>query len=369
MNWQSLQLNLPTVPVHDLIVKNDDLAVATHGRAFWVLDDIAPLRQTNGHLATEDVFIYNPRTAIRLKEDKEDGGSIAANRVGSNPPSGAMIDYFLKAAPTDQITVEILDTKGTVIRTFKSSSPPLSCADKHPPTAEDVVSLPACAGMNRFVWDLRLDPPAGVPGAVYMEGSKLQGTIVLPGTYTVRLTAQGKVQTAPLQVKMDPTVTTSEADLQKQFDLAVKIRDRISQAHETVSHIRNIHGQLQSLEERISGAPESDATVVAAKSLDQKMTAVEDALFQVHKTAEKDSFNYGGRLNDMFIALHEYVEQADTAPTEQTYDVFTYLDHELQQQLTLWNAISKNDIPAFNELAHGKNVPILGLPIVAVSAH
>jgi photosystem II stability/assembly factor-like uncharacterized protein len=369
VNWQSLQLNLPIVPVHDLIVKNDDLAVATHGRAFWILDDIAPLRQVNGHMTSEDAFICKPRTAFRLREDREGDGGGAANRVGSNPPNGAIIDYFLKSAPSDKITLEILDTKGSVVRKFTSTSPGLPNADKHQPLAEEVVSLPAGAGMNRFVWNLHLDPSAGVPGAVYMEGSKLEGTTVLPGAYTVMLTAQGKVLTAPLQVKIDPAVTTSEADLQKQFDLAVKIRDRISQAHETVSHIRYIHGQLQSLEERISGAAESDAIVAAAKSLDQKMSAVEDALFQVHKTAEKDSFNYGGRLNDMFIALHEYVEQADTAPTNQTYDVFNYLDQELQQQLTLWNAISKTDIPAFNELVHDKNVPSLGLPIVTVSAH
>ncbi len=369
VNWQSLQLNLPIVPVHDLIVKNDDLAVATHGRAFWVLDDIAPLRQISEQMTNEDIYICKPRPAFRLREDTEGNGSGAANRVGRNPPNGAIIDYFLKSAPTEKITLEILNSKDSVVRKFTSISPGLSNIGKPQPSTEEVLSPPASAGMNRFVWNLRLDPPSGVQGAVYMEGSKLEGTTVVPGAYTVRLTVQGKVVTAPLQVKIDPAVTTSEADLQKQFDLAEKIRDRISQAHETVSHIRYIQGQLRSLEERISGAAESNAIVAAAKGLDQKMSAVEDAIFQVHKTAEKDSFNYGGRLNDMFIALHEYVEQADTAPTEQTYDVFNFLDHELQQQLTHWNDIWKKDIAAFNELAHDKNVPALGLPLISLSAH
>jgi photosystem II stability/assembly factor-like uncharacterized protein len=368
-NWQPLQLNLPIVPVHDLIVKSDDLVVATHGRAFWILDDITPLRQINGRMTSEDAFICQPRIAFRLRGDEEDGGGVAANRVGSNPPKGAIINYFLKSSPTDKVTLEILDTKGGVVRKFTSTSPAPPSGDEHQRSAAEAVSLPAAAGMNRFVWDLHLDPPAGVPGAVYMEGSKLQGTTVVPGTYTMRLIAQGKAPTVSLQVKIDPAVTTSDADLQRQFDLATQIRDRISQAHETVSSIRHIHGQLQSLEERISGAAEFDAIVAAAKSLDQKMSAVEDALFQVHKTAEKDSFNYGGRLNDMFIALHEYVEQADTAPTEQTYDVFNYLDHELQQQLALWNAISKTDVPAFNKLAHDKDVPALGLSIATIGNH
>ena len=369
LDWQSLQLNLPIVPVHDLIVKNDDLAVATHGRAFWVLDDITPLRQISEHMTIEDVYICKPRPAFRLREDREGSGVGAVNRVGSNPPNGAIIDYFLKSAPTEGITLEILNTKGSVVRKFTSMSPTVPNAGKPKSLLEEVLNPPSGVGMNRFVWNLRLDPPSGVPGAVYMEGSKLEGTTVVPGTYTVRLAAHGKIVTAPLQVKIDPGITTSEADLQKQFDLAVKILDRISQAHQTVSHIRYIHGQLQSLQERISGATGSDAIVAAAKSLDQQMSAVEDALFQVHKTAEKDSFNYGGRLNDMFIALHEYVEQADTAPTEQTYDVFNYLDHELQQQLTRWNDIWKKDIPAFNELARDKNVPALGLPMVSLSAH
>jgi hypothetical protein len=223
--------------------------------------------------------------------------------------------------------------------------------------------------MNRFVWDLRFDPPASVAGAVYMEGSHLHGTTVLPGVYTVRLTTQGKTLSAQLQVKIDPRITTSEADLQKQFDLAMKISDRISQAHETVNHVRYLHGQLVSLVERISGAPGSDAIVAAAKNLDQKMGVVEDALIQVHKTAEKDSFNYGGRLNDMFIALHEYVEQADTAPTEQTHDVFDYLDQQLMQQLRQWDAILKTDIPAFNGVVHDKDIPLLGLPLSGTSEH
>jgi hypothetical protein len=170
-------------------------------------------------------------------------------------------------------------------------------------------------------------------------------------------------------VKIDPATAASQADLQKQFDFAVEIQGRISQAHETVRQIRYLHGELQSLEERISGAADSDAILTAANNLDRKMGAVEDSLFQVHKTAEKDSFNYGGRLNDMFIALHDYVEQADAAPTEQMQEVFKDLDNQLQQQLKLWDTIRKTDIPAFNQLVHEKNVPSLGLPAAFVTAN
>jgi len=368
-NWQSLQLNLPHAPVYDLIVKNDDLVVATHGRAFWILDDIEPLRQTNARLTSEDVFLYQPAEGLRLQQSTEDPATDTSGRAGSNPPNGAIIDYFLKSAATEKVTLEILDANNRIVRKFTSASPGPPNSDKTSPSSEEVTKLPTAAGMNRFVWNLRLDPPTGVQGAVYMEGSKLRGTTVVPGTYTVRLTAQRKVLTAPLRVKIDPATAASQADLQKQFDFAVEIQGRISQAHETVRQIRYLHGELQSLEERISGAADSDAILTAANNLDRKMGAVEDSLFQVHKTAEKDSFNYGGRLNDMFIALHDYVEQADAAPTEQMQEVFKDLDNQLQEQLKLWDTIRKTDIPAFNQLVHEKNVPSLGLPAAFVTAN
>ncbi|HWO37946.1 MAG TPA: hypothetical protein VNO32_54935, partial [Candidatus Acidoferrum sp.] len=368
MNWQPLQLNLPAAPVNDLIVKNNDLVVATHGRSFWILDDISPLRQINARMASEDVVLLQPGVAFRVHDERE-GPTKATNRTGTNPQSGAAIDYILKTVPTEKITLEILDAKGSLIRKFTSAPQPAPSRSEHAVAPEEPVHLPAVAGMNRFVWDLRLDPPAGVVGAVYMEGSHLRGSTVLPGAYTVKLTTQQKTLSAPLQVKIEPTVTTSEADLEKQFDLGVKISDRVSQAHETVNHIRYIHSQLVSLLERISGAPGSDAVVAAVKNLDQKMSVVEDALFQVHKTAEKDSFNYGGRLNDMFIALQEYVDQADTAPTEQTYEVFDYLDQQLAQQLRQWDGIQKTDIPGLNRVLLEKDVPLLGLPAIGPGGH
>jgi photosystem II stability/assembly factor-like uncharacterized protein len=361
LNWRPLQLNLPAAPIHDLVVKDDDLVVATHGRSFWILDDIVSLRQMNQHIVTENSFLFTPRITFRTKDEHEESDGESMERAGTNAPNGAIIDYFLGAAPTDKITLEILDGKGSPIRKFTSIQADANADPKEP--ARKDMSLPASVGLNRFVWNLQLEQPTGVPGAIYMEGAKLTGTTVVPGTYTVRLTAMGKSMSEPLQVKLDPTITTSQSDLEKQFDLAVKISDRISQAHETVNHIRYIRAQLQSLQERLSGAPQSKQIVSSAKSLGEKISAVEDALFQVHKTAEKDSFNYGGRLNDMFIALHEYVEQADAAPTAAMYEVFKYLDQQLQQQLSLWRSISDTDIRAFNRLMLDNDVPILGLPV------
>ena len=361
-NWQSLQLNLPTAPVHDLIVKNDDLVVATHGRSFWILDNIDPIRHMDVHTVSEDAFLFAPPVAYRPRvrgEEVEPTGTEAGVLVGTNPPAGAIIDYYLKSLPTDKITLEISDGTGTVVRTFTGS--PKAAANPQAPRPSDGApqTVPVAAGLNRFVWDLRLDPPAGVPGAIYQEGSRLEGVLVLPGTYNLKLTVNGKEFKSSLQLKIDPEVTVAQEDLQKQFDLAKKVSDRVSQAHQSVNGIRAIRAELQTLQTQVGDAPGAAEVVAQSKALDQKMLAVEDALFQINKTAEKDSFNYGGRLNDMLIALESTVEQSDAAPTQATYDVFDYLDHELQHQFSQWNTIMTTDLPALNKLIHDSNIPFI----------
>jgi photosystem II stability/assembly factor-like uncharacterized protein len=361
-NWQSLQLNLPTAPVHDLIVKNDDLVVATHGRSFWILDDIDPIRRMDVHMASEDAFLFAPPVAYRLRmggEEVEVAGTEAGALVGTNPPAGAIIDYYLKSPPTDNITLEISDGTGAVVRKFTGSPKAGANPQARRPSEGDPPTLPVAAGLNRFVWDLRLDPPAGVPGAIYEEGSRLEGVFVVPGTYNLKLTVNGKEFKSPLQLKIDPEVTVAQEDLQKQFDLAKKVSDRVSQAHQAVNSIHAMRAELQTLQTRIGGAPGAEEVGAQSKALDQKMSAVEDALFQINKTAEKDSFNYGGRLNDMLIALESTVERADAAPTQATYDVFDYLDHELQHQFSQWNTIMTSDLPALNKLIHDRDIPFI----------
>ena len=219
--------------------------------------------------------------------------------------------------------------------------------------------LPVSSGLNRFIWDLRLNPPTGVPGAVYQEGSRLQGVLVVPGEYTVKLDVDGETQTVPLRVELNPGVKTSSADLQQQFDLATKISDRISETHETVNSMRELRKQIEALEDRNLAVQDREQILSAAKAVDQTALAVETALFQVQKTAEKDSFNYGGRLNDMFIGLEAAVERADTAPTQQMYDVYDYLDQQLQAQLKLRTEIMNTQIPALNKLLHSGDVPFI----------
>jgi photosystem II stability/assembly factor-like uncharacterized protein len=207
-NWQSLQMNLPAASMRDLAVKDDDLIVATHGRGFWVLDDIAALRQIDGAVADADAFLFRPAEAVKLPEPNEQGTPLPKDEPSAeNPPNGAIIDYYLKAAPAGTVSLEILDASGTVVRRFASDDRP---APRDPNTlavqlvwAPQGEALPATAGMHRWVWDLRGTATGGGRG----RGGRGGAASVQPGRYTVRLTAGDKTLTEPLIVKRDPRGT------------------------------------------------------------------------------------------------------------------------------------------------------------------
>ena len=267
-HWQSLQLNLPTSPVHDLAVKDDDLVAATHGRAFWILDDVTPLRQANSAIVAEDFHLYRPQTAIRLHLPDE----VDLKRpVGDNPPKGAILDYYLKAKPADkeEVTIEIFDAQGKRVRRLSNRS---ASKQEQPPEWPDREKpadlLPAEAGMNRFAWDFRYDPPTQIPGALYV-GDPPRGPLVIPGTYQVKLTVKGASQTAPLEVKIDPRLQSSvtAAEMQKQIDLALKVQQDIDALHRAVNQIRELRTNLQTLQKWAGESSASGEVVSAARAL------------------------------------------------------------------------------------------------------
>ncbi len=220
-NWQSLQLNLPPVSVRDLVVHGDDLVIATFGRSFWVLDNISPLRQADEKITS--TFLFKPATAIRLNPETFSGTPFPVEEPkAKNPPDGAMIDYYFKSVPQGELVLEFLDSKNQVVRRITSSDRPAP-AGRGGAIADVWIVPPARvtnhAGMNRFVWDLRYSLPEGSGGG--RGGSR--GPQVLPGNYTVRLTAEGKTYTQSLTVAMDPRSQATPADLQKHLDFSLQI--------------------------------------------------------------------------------------------------------------------------------------------------
>jgi photosystem II stability/assembly factor-like uncharacterized protein len=355
-HWQSLQLNLPVVPVHDLIVKNDDLAIATHGRSFWILDDISPLRDLKGGELEESVHLFQPAPAHRAR-----GGEFFHPRaaVGSNPPGGVVIDYSFKSAPQDDITMEIVDAKGQLVRKFSSKEkkqdgePELEMAHGNP-------VLPKKAGLNRFVWDMRYEPPRQVPGAVYDNGPPT-GVLALPGKYEMELTADGKSYSAPIEIVPDPRAKISLADLEKQFALATQVRDLNDKVHKTVLEIRDLRNQLQALDKRLGQDDGSRAVRDSSNQISKNISTIENQLIEPQATANEDQLNYGNMLSSQLAYLGNSVDDADVAPTQAEYDQFEAYHSQMEKLDADWDAVLNKDLVQLNDLMRKNNILVIGI--------
>jgi photosystem II stability/assembly factor-like uncharacterized protein len=359
-HWQKLKLNLPTVPVHDLVVKDDDLAIATHGRAFWVLDDLTPLRKLAPADADAAAKLYAPRPAYRLRMPDSFDRRVPA---GENPPPGAMLYYYFKTAPKDEVKLEILDAQGAVVKTYSSAKKE---EDNGPAEWPDVQrqseTLPAAEGLNRFAWNLRYEEPVKVPG-VYFEGDiPPKGPMALPGTYTVRLTVGGESQTASLELRKDPRIEIPQADLEKQFELERQITRRLTALHNTVNGIRELRAQLNGLEQRYRNAPGWQAVKAAADGLRQKMAAVEDKIIQAKMKSTEGDLRYPTMIDEQLTYLSLSVDATDAAPTDSQQQLFSELSAKLQEQLAVWDGFLSRDVTAFNRTAEEKKLTLVNVP-------
>jgi photosystem II stability/assembly factor-like uncharacterized protein len=358
-DWRSLQLNLPTAPIHDLVIKNDDLVLATHGRAFWILDDLSPLRQFGDDVTKQDAHLYTPSTALRLHYATQPAKPVLA---GQNPPPGAVLYFWLKEKPKGEVTIEILDGAGSTIRKYSSSrtkdlDEPLNPEDKKPEK-----QIKPEVGLNRFIWDLRYEGASRVPDYYlfeYKDGAL--GPMAVPGKYQVRLAADGKSQTAAFELKLDPRVNESQADLEKQFKLALQIRDELSRVYEAANQIQDVRSQLQGLKRRL---PESAKPVLtAADDLDQKLVGVRDELFQIKIKANEDSLAYPQKVDSKLAFLALVVsDDTDSAPTAACYQTFDRLKKQADDLIARWAGIQKNELAEFQKLMAGQNIQAVVVP-------
>ncbi len=217
-------------------------------------------------------------------------------------------------------------------------------------------ALPADAGFNRFVWDLRYEGATKIPHAP-LWGGNTDGPEALPGAYQVKLTVLGKSYTAPLEIKADPRLKITQDDLAKQFDLLLKIRDKVTETDDTVIQIRDLRDQIKDIDTRLKNDPRSKIIADAGKSLDKKMTEVEESLIQTKAKSGQDVLNFPVRLNNHLVALGGVVASADTAPTKQSYEVFDMLSKDLDEQMTKWKTIVSTDLAAYNDLVKTQEVP------------
>ena len=392
-SWQSLRRNLPIVPIHDLTIKEGDLIAATHGRSFWILDDLSALRQLSPGVARETVHLFKPRKVYRATFGGGGGnGAAGGHPSGANPPSGAVVYYSL-SQPRQLVTMDFLDAQGKVIRSFTSQQDPRVAADsiradsvraaradslrraglppdttvrseargeetpaeeggpqRRPPPPR----VANKAGLNMFAWNLRY-PDASVFENMILWAGNIAGPVVLPGSYSVRLNVNGQHYTQTFSVVKDPRTTATDADLKEQFDLLMRIREKTSQANDAVKTIRNIKAQLADRGKRLTGDKATAYARVAAE-LSEKLSAVEGEIYQVKNQSSQDPLNYPIKLNNKIAALAGVVGSTDARPTSQSYTVFNDLSSQLDRQLQAMRG-ALIILPAINATLKQANLP------------
>ncbi len=358
--WQSLQLNLPIVPITDLTIqkREGDLVVATQGRSFYILDNLPVLYQLADAQKAE-VTLFKPEDAYRTAGG---GGPLTATAtVGRNAPGGAVVNYYFKEKPTKEVTLEFLDAAGTVLRKFTKR--PETPGVPPPPAAEGRgeqadAPLPVDAGFNTFVWNYRLPNATTIPGLI-MWGGSLSGPRVPPGRYQVRLSVDGKaVATETFAVKADPRLSTTSDDFAKQFELMSKINRKLSETHAAILEIRDVRMQLDGLTRRLK-LPENKDLADKAREISKKLTEVEEALFQTKIKSGQDALNYPIRLNNKLADLSSYVDGSDDGPTAQAYEVYNDLVARIDAQLATLAKTKAEDLADFNRQYLAKGLPVV----------
>ncbi|MCX7762384.1 MAG: glycosyl hydrolase [Candidatus Kryptonium sp.] len=362
-NWQTLQLNLPVTPIYDIAVhsREKDLVVATHGRSFWVLDDLTPLYQLSDEVAKSDVYLFKPRDAYRMRG----GGGFRApgSTIGQNPPNGVIVYYYFKEKPKDEVKIEFYDEKGALIKSFSSKVE--RPEDGRQPDEFEFVGprterVSAEAGMNRFVWDMRYPDAENLRDIRFWSwGGTTRGPLAVPGKYQVKLIVGGKTLTQWFEIKKDPRIETTDEDFKAQFDLLIKIRDKLSEANKTVNKIRDILKQIDSFVDRTKGTKNEERVTKLAKQLKEKLTSIESEITQNKARSSQDILNHPVKLNGKLASLASAVASADSKPPKQMYDVFDDLSKRLDVQLNKFKEVVEKDIPEFNRAMKDLEIPAI----------
>jgi photosystem II stability/assembly factor-like uncharacterized protein len=354
-HWQPLQNNLPVSSIRDLVIHGDDLVVATHGRSFWILDDVAPLREWAQTIAAQEVQLFRPARAIRIRRsENRDTPLPLETPAGQNPPAGAIFDYFLKSPAATEVTLEIHDHQGNLVRRYSSE-------DKAPEASEApeiqkywlprFAPLPKSSGIHRFVWDLRYAPPAAMRHeydmtAIIGSGTVTvpQGPLVLPGEYELALKVAGHTYKSTVTVDMDPRVKIPREDLAKQFELEQKIDAALTNATDTAQAIAKLREQLKTLRTSLSAKPDAKALLQTVNDLDQRAEKIQGNPQAEWPQTPGGLIGVDGSLGMLAVAAGS----ADSAPTATSLAAFEENTKQLNDLLTQWQSLLK-DLAQLNQ--------------------
>jgi photosystem II stability/assembly factor-like uncharacterized protein len=388
--WHSLRTNLPVVPIHDLIIKDSDLIAATHGRSFWILDDISALRQFSEEVRSSTAHVFASAAAERFATSWDFGQPVGSGKnfkysgvlvlaykqkekpngekvtryldAGQNPPDGAVIRYYLKEKPEGAITLTIFDAEGKEIKTFSSEEKKKEPANlvgvekKEKSEEKKEPRLTKEIGINRFLWDTRYANGTSMQGDKESEGL-VEGPLALTGVYRLQLNVGDQSFSGELEIRLDPRVGVAQEDLRARFELLIAIRDRLSEAHRTINTIRDLRRQIDAWGSRTKGRDIHKAVVQKGEEIKKKLTLIEEALTQVKSKNQMDTMDYPMRINGKLASLAGTVASADSRPTQQSQQVFEELAANVERRMQQLREIVESDLAEFNKMMREADVP------------
>ena len=343
--WSTFQLNLPVVPVTDLVIKGNDLVVATQGRSFWIFDHLNLLREINADMLSEDVILFDTQDIFRATS-REGGSSF----TGQNPLPGAVVCFFLKEEPAgSDIKLEFMDSEGSIIKSFNTNTSELEIAPHTP-----YIKMEAEKGMNQVSWDLSYPGVLRVPEMI-LWGGDLSGPTAVPGKYMVRLTVNNESFDQEFEVLHNPNSSSSAGDLLEQFQFISGVRDKLTEMHQAILDIRQLRKDIVYVESNLNTGEHGNILEITG-GLKKDINAIEEALYQTKNRSRQDPLNYPIRLGNKLAALNGVVATGDWKPTDQSYQVRDMLVSEIDIQLDRLAAIINEELPELNRVLHENNI-------------
>ncbi|HEY5692216.1 MAG TPA: glycosyl hydrolase [Cyclobacteriaceae bacterium] len=345
-SWSKFQLNLPPVPIHDLAVKNDNLVAATHGRSFWMIDDLTPLHQMSKEIEAKQSYLFKPMPSYRMAGGP--GWRGPDRRLeGENHPGGVMMHFYVsKFDSNEDVKIEVMELDGDLIQTYSTKS------------KERGTQLKVEKGGNRFVWNMRYPGYKTFPGLVFYSSPNL-GPRAVPGKYKARLTANGQVSEQEFEILKDPRIFTTPEEFQEQFDFLIKVRDKVSDAHQGILDIRKVKTDLNYVKTKVDDTPENKNLLDAMKKFQDDLTEIENNIHQTKNQSVQDPLNYGIKLNNRLAHLMYEQAHGDFPPTKQGEEVRVELTQKIDAELTKLNSLIEKNVDSINEMIKEKGIEMV----------
>ena len=353
--WQAFQLNLPEVPITDLQVRDRNLIVATQGRSFWIIDDLSPLHQLDDSVADADFYLYEPKPSYRIAQSGR--GERNPLLEGENHAAGVMLYYTINAAleESDLVSLEFLEPDGTLIKRFSSDALPNEKGEVNP------LALEAKQGANLFVWDMRYPDAVSFDGLI-LYSADTKGPKAVPGSYTARLTVNGESVDKGFEILKDPRVPSSLADLQAQFDFLMDVRDKLSQANQSVIDIRKLRADLTYLQAKLTDNSAAEPILAALQTLNDEMTVIENNIHETRNEAYQDPLNFGIKLNNRLAYLATHASDGDFPPTDEALAYKGEVSAQIDAEVSALDALLAERLPAINQMVAQQGIEVLSKP-------